>query len=233
MNSPDAFTLDDVTADAAADILGKLPDIQEHAIAQHDAAQAEIDANTPRDIDGVAFDPKLHTGTQLKNGKWRTKRGAVSGSTVARSRRDKSEPVADPAAEKRALLESQSRAAGAVAAASVFMMGRALGGDEWTPRTDPVNEVEMMQTAFGDYFVAKGINDFPPGVALCVALGMYAAPRFTMPETQTRVQRFKAWIALRMARRRLRAELRKQGIDAKITIKDGALFINGQPADKV
>lgn len=233
MNAPETFSLeDDPTAEAAADILDRLPEVQEHAIQQHEAAAAQADADVPRDIDGVPFDPKIHTGTQLKNGRWRMRRGAVAGSTVGKSRRESATQTVDPQAEKRALLESQSRAAGAVAAASVFMIGRALGGREWEPRTDPVNEVEMMQTAFGDYFVAKGVNDFPPGVALTVALAMYAAPRFAMPETQTRMQRFKSWVSLRIARRRLRAELRRQGIDAQVTIKDGALYVNGQPAEK-
>jgi hypothetical protein len=68
----------------------------------------------------------------------------------------------------------------------------------------------MLEHAFGEYFVAKQWGDLPPGLALCAALAMYTLPRFAMPNTKTRLQKFKEWAArkygawkgARLARRR-------------------------------
>lgn len=202
------FQLDEVPAHVASvadSILGAQPEPQQHAIDQHLNEQREATENAPVDSAGEPFNPAIHTGTTLKNGTWRRKKNAgprAAGGTVGTSSKRKatSEPVDDSAAQ----MEAQARAAGAMAAASVFMIGAAIGGEEWHPRSEPVNEPEMMTKAFGDYFVAKGVNDFPPGVALTLALGMYAAPRFVMPKTRTRVQRFKDWIAIKILTRRLK-----------------------------
>lgn len=57
------------------------------------------------------------------------------------------------------------------------------------PRTNPeigMREDEYLSRAFGDYFEATGRTDFPPGMALAMALGSYWLPRATMPKTKSR-----------------------------------------------
>lgn len=222
------FSFDESSSGAAEQILGSMPDVQQHAIEQHEQQAAEAAANVEKDDAGTPFDPAIHTGTKLKNGTWRLRKAAKNpGSTVAtpRGKKNAAQPAEDnSAAEKLAA----ANAAGAMAAASVFMLGRAFGGKEWEPTPQ---EVEMQSAAWGAYFVAKDVTDFPPGMALCIALGAYAGPRFQMPETKKKMGRVKTWIALRIARNRLRKELKKRGIQARVTIHEGELFINDTRAD--
>lgn len=98
---------------------------------------------------------------------------------------------------------SGSQVAGKAAAHAMFMMGVAIGGEEWQPVVNPevgINEPEMLSGAFADYFEAKGVEDFPPGVALTMAVLSYAAPRFQQPKTKTRFGLFKAWLKNKFVR---------------------------------
>ncbi len=66
-----------------------------------------------------------------------------------------------------------------------------LFGPDWLPKKPPehhIDEREMLTKAFTDYYVATGIIDIPPWLALCVSVGVYAMPRFTMPETRSRLR---------------------------------------------
>lgn len=193
----------------ASAILDQQPEPQENAImqaAENDAAENPplvIDGGTPAtpavtlgamDSNGEAWNPDIHAtgadggGVKTAKGTWRKRRG-VGRSTVGA-------PTQRAAGNPATVDDSQSRAAGVACAHSVFMMGRMVGGEEWAPRVDAErNEPAMMEKAFGDYFVAKGYNDFPPGLALSMALFAYAGPRFTMPVTQSRMVKFKQWAA--------------------------------------
>lgn len=231
MANPEGFSFDESTpaGDAAAEILGAMPDVQQHAIDQHETATAEAAANVEKDADGVPFDAKIHTGSKLKSGKWRLRKAAQSpGSTVATPRGKKNAATTETADASAAEKLASANAAGAMAAASVFMLGRAFGGKEWEPTPQ---EVEMQSAAWGAYFLAKDVTDFPPGVALTIAIGAYAAPRFQMPETKKKMGRFRNWIALRIARSKLRKEFKKRGIEANVHIRDGELWINDTRAD--
>lgn len=233
-----AFSLDDdqPASPESAEILGAMPEPQQHAI---DAATGDTENAPPTDsVDSVTHDdsvwnPAVHAtgrdgkGIRTKAGGWRKRRGKAgqpssihTGSTNV----VQPEPVADTTSQ---------RAAGAAAAASVFMLGRAFGGESWSPTAD---EVSMHSDAWGNYFIAKGITDFPPGVALAIALASYAGPRFFTPATKERAGVIKHWFSVRVAKWRVKKELKKRGISAVVTIKGSrspdvydSILVNGEP----
>lgn len=210
----------------AAEIAAQSPEIQQHAIDEAERQKREADAQIPTDSKGVKFDASKHTGTKLKSGEWRMKRG---GSTLATPREKKSSPVSGTVLTADQI--QQSRAAGAAAAAMMFSSCTMLFGDEWQPRPEKdcgFDERNLMGQAFGDYFVAKGISDFPPGVTLAFLTLGYVAARFQMPKTRSKLQKFKSWLALRVAARKLRAEFKKRNIVARVEIKDGVLLVDGK-----
>ena len=211
------FELDDDAAqvsDVAATIIAQMPEPQQHAIEQHESQEIAAEASAPRDVDGVAFNDAIHTGSKLKNGRWRARKSAkASASVIGSSGGTKSESSpADPATEARASLELQSRVAAQAATGCTFMVCTALGGKEWQPRVEPIDETSVLNDAYTQYFISKGVVDFPPGIALALALTMYAAPRFTMPETKARASRLKVWIAAKVANWKLKREARKLGL---------------------
>lgn len=222
--SGESFSFDDEAAEgAASQILGQMPEPQEHAIQQHETQAAIEAANVELDDEGTPFDPAIHTGTKLKNGTWRKRKAAGGNSPRSRVARPRGESVElSPEQQQASALETQARAAGAAAAATLFMMGQMLGGPEWKPEPE---EIELQTKAWGDYFVAKGHTDFPPGLALTVAIVGYAGPRFMMPETQSRVSKAKGWITLRLTKWKINREYKKRGIKQRARIENGKLII--------
>ncbi len=66
-----------------------------------------------------------------------------------------------------------------------------IGGPDFQPGMNPmVNQRDdvFLNDAYFEYCKAKNFNDIPPGVALCAALMVYAAPRFQQPATQSRMK---------------------------------------------
>ncbi len=211
-----------------------MPEVQEHAVAQAAAEQQSANAN-PTDKNGDVFDPATHvTGPDGKGmltvrGTWAQKRGRKGGNSapVTNAGTVRNSTLGGPAAppspqalqmQQQQALQAQSRAAGVAAAEMLFMAGRAFGGDEWAPMENKsigLDERAMMHSAFGDYFVAKGKTDIPPGAALCFCIIAYAGPRFTMPKTQTRYQKVKGAIVTWWVNRKLR----KSGLELQVTPK--------------
>lgn len=225
------FSFDDSnTASEAEEISSQMPEPSEHALSQMDETKIDekpSQQNVPVDDFGTPFNPEIHTGSKLKNGRWRERKK----STVATPRKKASANATtqtSPQDIKRAENEAQCRAAGVVAAGAMFMLCRGIFGEEWTPTND---EIEMQNQNWGNYFVAKGISDIPPGLALCMGIAAYAAPRFTKPKTQAKLDAVKTWLTLRIARWKIRRELKKRGIAAEVSIRDGEIFINGARAD--
>lgn len=151
-------------------------------------AQAKTSGQT--DKTGTAFDPELHAVDKDGNpsvtplGKFRKKRGASKVATVTQAQ------------------EAQTKIANAKAAASaaVDMSIQSLElllGAEWTPvQQDGLDERNNLKDATANYFIAKEINDFPPGVALSVVVMAYAMPRIVGgPETKTRLAKAKIWLS--------------------------------------
>lgn len=248
---PEVFSLDDDTEDEANEIIGDMPDVSEHAIA---AAGPKIDetvsgdapSDTPapssdgeKDKAGEVWNAEIHSANKQKTAKglWRRKRGKGNAPrTSSVSLPDQREKLAEQARET---AKVNARMAGAAAANSVFLLGTMFGGEEWRPITvdsngvtfEPVDEKKMMSEAFADYMLAKGVTDFPPGVTLAMCLVSYVAPRLAMPKTKERMRGIKGWIALRIAKRKLKKAFKKNGIDADVTIADGNILINGKVYD--
>lgn len=228
--SPPAFTFDESAAGPGAEILDSMPDIQEHAIAAHESKLEEAAANAEVDDEGTPFDPAIHTGTKLKSGVWRKKKqtGANPGSFVAPSRKrtastatESATPVVDQNAE--------AIATGTVIASLFLGMCQSIGGEEWEPTKQ---ERDFQTSAWQAYCVAKQYNQLSPGFALAVALGSYAAPRFTKPKTSAKVSRVYQWVALRAVRWKLKRELKKRGIQAEVMIDGNTIYVNGVPSDE-
>lgn len=131
------------------------------------------------------FDPTIHAtnadGSPRKtvDGKFALKRGRKTGGMGTSS------PV--PVVSS----DIASRRATAVTMVSLLTTtGVTIFGSEWIPVKDEkagVDERENLVVAFDRYFEATGTLDLPPSLVLVVAVGAYAIPRFTMPETKKRV----------------------------------------------
>jgi hypothetical protein len=240
---PNSFTLEDdepVSASPeSSEILEAMPEPQQHAIdaatqTAEETSNAQPDNGNPAStVDDSVWNPAIHAtgrdgkGIRTKSGGWRKRRGKAGQPSqvhTGSSNVVRPEPVAD---------DASARAAGAAAAASVFMLGRAFGGESWSPTAD---EVKLQSDAWGNYFVAKGVTDFPPGVALTIALASYAGPRFFTPETKQRAGVIKHWFSVRVAKWRVKKELKKRGISAVVSIKGSkssdvydSILVDGKP----
>lgn len=223
------FSFDQETSGEAEEIAGHMPHPSEHALSQMEetSSQETPQQNAPLVDDfGTPFDPEKHTGSKLKNGRWRERKKSTVAAPRKKAAANETSQLS-PQDIKRAENEAQCRAAGVVAAGAMFMLCRGVMGEEWTPTAD---EVEMQNANWGNYFVAKGINDIPPGVALFMGICAYAAPRFTKPKTQAKLSSAREWLVLRIAKWKIRRELKKRGIAAEVSIRDGEVFINGTRA---
>lgn len=210
------------TLDAIADDLtNTMPEVQQHAIEQESLNEQEKLAQYSHlvDVDGNSFDPSIHKvnkagePTTSTKGKLIKKAGRKKATTTKGAQSsfvggDAQQPTQDQ------IHKLQARATGTVAANMVMQLGIAFGGDEWNPRVDEqtgLNEKSMLEGAFADYFETTGKTDLPPAMALTVAIGAYALPRFTMPKTQSRVQKLtgglKKWFINR--------KLKKHGLKAE------------------
>lgn len=228
----------DALESAADAIMDQTPEIQEHVVNASQIEESSVE--NPRDITGAEWDPMVHSSTKklTAKGEWKKRRNTAAGSALGRPK--KASAVADePAVESSISDEQKARVAGVAAANSFIMLGQILGGPEWNPisgtveapRQEKIDERRMLSDAFGDYFAAKGIHDFPPGLALSMALTVYCAPRFAAPDTQARAGRARTWLTLRVAKYRVNRELKKAGKSERATIKNGELYINGTQLD--
>jgi len=166
-----------------------------------------------RDSKGNRFDPEIHVTdndgapkTTIK-GFLRMRPGRKSGPTKKKAGHVAGIPGHAADGKLTPSERMQARATGDAAANALIMLGVVVGGDEWHPQKNEeygVDEKQSLSVAFGDYFEAKELTDIPPGVALTIAISAYMLPRFTMPKTQTRMQRFKEYIATKIAKRRMR-----------------------------
>lgn len=196
-DKPGGFTFDSI-ASVHDDIIERSPEVSEAAVAAHEQEQQATIEQTQAtatarggqtDSAGTVFDPELHATNAegepslTATGKFRKKRGA---SKVA-----KQTTVAADAQRK-----AEARASGVLAANLMTHTATMLLGEEWiTRKVGEYDEQAHLDKAFGDYFEAKEIQDFPPGVALTIACMSYAAPRLISgKETKSKMQRVKLWL---------------------------------------
>lgn len=198
-----------------------MPEVQPHAIAAHKAEQAELESKYAGMIDaaGETFDPEAHAvdgdgnPKKTKAGNWAKKRGRKSVSENASVGRVGGK-LPEKAPEQ--IAREKSFATGRFAAGSLIQLGIMIGGDEWHPIKDAqsgIDERAALESAFGEYFAANDMTDFPPGVALAIAVGGYALPRMAAPKTRSRLGKVKDWIAEKyLAFRRKRTEKREKAL---------------------
>lgn len=204
--------------------LETMPEVSEHAIEEAERQTAAVEtpaapSGAKVDSAGVPFDPSKHTGTLTTSGRWRNKKG-VNPSRVGTSHSVAPAKPGTPTDEAaRKILVAQSNAAGAAAAETIFALARALGGDEFSPIKDgSEDERAAMHDAWSQYFLATG-KTFSPGWLLVAANGGYLARRFTMPKTQTRLQKLKEGFAAWIARRRMRKNAPAATADLDVSAK--------------
>ncbi len=194
--APAGFSFDSV-ADVHDSIQDKSPAPNVAAIEAHGAAEVETIQAAAGVVDskGVKFDATVHAvnadgePSLTSLGKFRKKKGAskVANTTGA--------VVAEQA-------KQNARAAGYLAADMMVHSSMMILGSEWAPigskdiQADAAyDEHGNLRRAFGDYFEAKGISDFPPGIALSIAVSGYILPRIAAgKETKTRLAKAKFWI---------------------------------------
>jgi hypothetical protein len=119
------------------------------------------------------FDPAIHCGMDKKNrdGTYRRKPGR--------------KPQAEVAAANRAKVDYRGMAD--FLSTLLFNSTQSALGKEWEPSQ---SEREQINKYAALYMESQGYDDIPPGIALCLAVGMYAVPRFAMPETKARLRSF-------------------------------------------
>ena len=196
----------------ADDLLNNAPGVSEHVITSELQKEQERQENALVDASGATFDPNIHVsndGEPVKtaSGMFRKKSGRKAGGasdtirTAPRSQIGNANgfqpgpPPVDPG----------TVAAGKAAAHLLFQAGIAIGGEEWQPRYIEeygLNEATQIESAFIDYFKSQEITDFPPGVALSLAVISYAAPRFMMPKTKTRLEKVVDWFKGKFSRKK-------------------------------
>jgi hypothetical protein len=217
------FTLDSEKPNGTADLdtltdelTSEIPEPQQHAI---DQAQADAAANPGQDgaasetveLDalGVPWNPEIHAtsattgkGVRTAKGAWRKRKGLTGSASHLNKGSTSSAAKAEPdqAEVARATAEQQSRMAGAMVAQTMIYISAGIGGDAFQPRVVQIpggnsyNEKDMLSQVWGDYFVAKGVVDIPPGIALLGGLSMYYLPRFREPEVRKRAGGFVRWM---------------------------------------
>lgn len=234
--APSGHESADISA-IANDIITEMPKVQEHAIrTESDQEQQKMAQYADlRDTDDNPFDPAIHKTNKSGEPTLSTK-----GKLIKKPGR-KAKPVEDRQKSVIGGIEHQnaapnesevaritSRASGTAAANMLMQIGIVAGGDEWKPMKDDslgLDEKTLLESAFADYFEATGKQDVPPGMALTIAITAYVLPRFTMPQTQSRLQRLKSWFAEKWANRKLR----KHGLRA---IKNGARDDSGTDVER-
>ena len=229
--NPGATTPAAIPPDVAAhadEIAGASPEVQQHAIDEHARQETATESTAEKDVHGTPFDDKIHTGSKLKSGEWR-KRKSTLGSPPKKAAEAKQVSGALVMSEAQ---ESQSRMAGAAAASMMFSSLTMIFGDEWQPRKEKdcgFDENKLTSQAFGDYFVSKGVTDFPPGVTLSFVLLGYFAARAQMPKTRSKLQMAKSAVSLWWQARKLRAEFKRKNIALKVEVVDGVILVDGKP----
>lgn len=219
LETPEAPKIDD-SADLgiiAESLIESMPDIQEHAITQErETEQAKNDQFSHLvDVDGNPFDPDLHKTNKAGEPTTSTKGNLIK--KAGRKPKAKSSVGGNginSTVSEADQLKAQSRASGVMTANLLLQVGIVAGGEEWYPQSDidsGLNEKRMLENAFADYFEATGKQDLPPSMALMVAVGAYALPRFTMPKTKTRLQKMTSGIKTWFVNRKLK----KHGLKVK------------------
>lgn len=194
----------DGTKTIADDITNNAPDVQQHAV---DAEKQKAEAEAQRDKAGTLFDPLIHTSkpdgspSVTKAGYFRRKaqkqQTAPSPSIVGKpgpgsqGKQETGQPGQ----------QGDPRGAAIATVEMIEKLGMMLASDEFAYiKNDQygLDERASGYDVFEQYYRAKGIGDFPPGIAVAVWVISYIMPRFTMPKTKSRFGDIKLWIKAKL-----------------------------------
>lgn len=98
-----------------------------------------------------------------------------------------------------AAVATDYQAMGHTAANLWFNVGEMLFGEDWRP-TEP--EVRPIGVAFTDYFRAKEVKQFDPGIILLIALGSYSIARANKPTVRSKLAGLTQWLKNKIPGRR-------------------------------
>lgn len=138
-------------------------------------------------------DTHLTPPTKTKQGLWMRKRGIKPGTKIGGVQQVSVTPV-NP-------LDSECRKAAESMVGKIFILGRAIGGDEWAPIKDDANgldEKAQMTEAVFDFMKDSGKAwKLPSWLALPIVVFSYGAIRLMnlehFPKTKTRWESFRGW----------------------------------------
>lgn len=212
-----------------ASLVDEIPEPQQHAIDQATADSvddgAPIDGAMELDALGIPYNADIHAkgadgkGIKTTKGTWRKRRG-VSGSPsqLNTGRSTANSETAAPAPTAQQTTEDQCRIAGAMMGTLMTRLSVGIGGNAFLPRIlaipgikDGINEQDMLNAAWGDYFVSRGITDLPPSAALLGALSMYYLPRLQDQQVREKVGGFFGWFKEKITRVAVWWKYRKGG----------------------
>lgn len=176
---------------------------EEKADTEHALANPTDENGNPRlDVNGETFDKARHKtkkdGSASISSKGKLMLKPKSQVTINTNPVDSiSEDKLNSCQVEKPQLSAQEtqkcHALGSVSAHTLFSLGRMLGGDEWAPtKMGEHDESAAMTEAFANYYIACGTTEISPTLGLTIAIGSYAAPRFTQPTTQKRAKTFGA-----------------------------------------
>jgi len=183
------------------DVTDREPDPEpEEGLAPEINKDQEFEAVT--DKYGRAFDPAIHVvdtngrpRINSKNGYLSIKAGtppplqyerATKAETRAEAANEKSSTSVEPDIENKAA-RAKRRYVASVATSIFIKTGVGLFGEEWLPKKERgIDEQAELVDLWDEYLKAKGLEDLPPGVALALGLGGYAAMRLHLPQTRSR-----------------------------------------------
>lgn len=214
----------DGVSEIAADLIENQSEVQPHAVEaekskisgeKSDAGKSDNNATGAlKDSAGTFFDPSIHM-TDSSGKPSLTKLGRFRKKTV--KNRDPSivqRPGSDAQGKQDSGQNAGSREAAFAVVSTIEQVGMILAGDEWRMLADPaigLDEKRQGIDAWTYYFDAKGVTDFPPGVALAIWAISYALPRFTMPKTKSRMERVGNWLKIKILSRRNKKQPEDKG----------------------
>ena len=171
------------------------------AAAQSDATAAAQPAPLPppapvptgeRDSLGRLFDPLKFKPKKDSLGRWHNLRGGRKPATPAPEQ--PASTVGEPGGMMAAPMADKYDAAAEMYCRAFYGIADMVfhGNGEWQP--DNEGEHRALKDSLARYLRFKQSEDLPPGFALALAAGVYAAPRFVRPNTQRRTGEIVQWV---------------------------------------
>lgn len=159
--------------------------------APSDAGTVGAGRETFTDVAGTVYNPAIHEWDAANNrprttvaGKFRTKRGGgAKNAAQAEKQQERTENAGTVDYGRMAKFVT----------GNLFAVAESAIGPEWKPTAREQDQLEFYTEA---YCRSMGFTDIPPGMALCVCLGMYAIPRINHPNTKAKLRNIAAKVGI-------------------------------------